>query len=64
MPVTTIEGPKLDVETKKNIIQDIAELLSKYYNIPTENFITYIKENEPDNVGVGIKTVTEMMKKE
>lgn len=64
MPVIKIEGPKIDIETKKNIVKDITEILSKHYDIPEEHFITYIKENNLENVGIGTQILSEKFKKE
>lgn len=60
MPNVTIEGPKLeDVEVKRTLVKDITDALEKAYKMPREVFVVLIKENSPENVGVGGKLVVD-----
>lgn len=54
MPTVTIDGPRIDdVEIKRTLVKDITDALEKAYRIPREAYVVVIKENPPENVGVG-----------
>ena len=54
MPNITIDGPKIeDLEVKRDLVKEITIAAEKAYKIPKERIIIVIKENMPDNVGVG-----------
>ncbi|MFT9497106.1 4-oxalocrotonate tautomerase DmpI [Anaerosolibacter sp.] len=53
MPVIKIEGPKITKDQKNRIVKEIIPQLSEIYNIPVQAFVTYVKENELENIGVG-----------
>ena len=58
-----IEGPKIeDVETKRELVKEITDALEKAYKIPREAYVVLIKENSPENVGVGGKLIIDMDK--
>ena len=58
MPNVTIDGPGIeDVEVKRTLVKDITDALEKAYKMPREVFVVVIKENPPENVGVGGKLV-------
>jgi 4-oxalocrotonate tautomerase len=58
MPIATIEGPKIeDVKTKRELVKGITDALEKAYKIPREAYVVLIKENSPENVGVGGKLI-------
>jgi len=58
MPIATIEGPKIeDVKTKRELVKEITDALEKAYKIPREAYVVLIKENSPENVGVGGKLI-------
>ena len=58
MPSVMIEGPKIeDVETKRELVKEITDALEKAYKIPREAYVVLIKENSPENVGVGGKLI-------
>jgi len=60
MPNVTIEGPRIeDVEIKRTLVKDITDALEKAYRIPREAYIVVIKENSPENVGVGGKLIVD-----
>jgi len=53
-----IEGPKIEnVETKRELVKEITDALEKAYKIPREAYVVLIKENSPENVGVGGKLI-------
>ncbi|MFX1281768.1 MAG: 4-oxalocrotonate tautomerase DmpI [Promethearchaeota archaeon] len=54
MPTATLEGPPIeDVEIKRILVGEITDALEKAYKMPREVFTVVIKENLPNNVGVG-----------
>ncbi|MEA2032996.1 MAG: 4-oxalocrotonate tautomerase DmpI [Euryarchaeota archaeon] len=58
MPNVTIDGPKIeDVEIKRVLVKEITDALEKAYKIPREAYVVLIKENLPENVGVGGKLI-------
>ena len=58
MPNVTIEGPKIEeVEVKRELVKEITDALEKAYKIPREAYVIVIKENAPENVGVGGKLI-------
>lgn len=53
MPVITIEGPKLSIEQKRELVQAVTESASNVMKMPKHSIIVMIKEIERENVGVG-----------
>jgi 4-oxalocrotonate tautomerase len=54
MPTVTIEGPKIDdVGTKRVLVKEITDALERAYKIPRAAYVVVLKENPPENVGVG-----------
>jgi len=53
MPVITVEAGKMDKEQKALLVKELTKKASEILNIPEQAFVTVLKENEPDNVGVG-----------
>lgn len=54
MPSANLEGPKIDdVETKRVLVKEITDALEKAYKLPRQVYVVLIKENLPENVGVG-----------
>ena len=47
MPVITIEVPKVTKEQKTKLVKEIVTKVSEIINVPEEDIITIIKENEP-----------------
>jgi len=63
MPSVTIEGPKIEeVEIKRELVKEITDALEKAYKIPREAYVIVIKENSPENVGVGGKLIIDRYK--
>ena len=50
MPSVIIEGPKIDVETKRKVVKKLAEVIRELYRV--EHVSVVIHENELENVGV------------
>ena len=53
MPVITVEGRKIEIEIKRRLVKELTEAAAKAYGLPKEVIVVLIKENSPDNVGVG-----------
>jgi len=54
MPNITLDGPKIaDLEKKRALIEAITVAAEQYYGLPREAYVVVIKENRPENVGVG-----------
>ncbi len=54
MPNITIDGPKLEnLEAKRMLIKEITDAIEKAYKLPREHTVILIKENSPENVGIG-----------
>ena len=64
MPSATIEGPPIeDVEIKRVLVKEITDALEKAYKLPREIYVVLIKENLPENVGVGGTLILDRIKK-
>ncbi len=57
MPYIIIEGPPLEVASKRELVEAFTETATKVYNIPKEAFVVLIKDNPPENVGIGGKLI-------
>jgi 4-oxalocrotonate tautomerase len=54
MPNVVIDGPKIeDLEVKRTLIKEITDALEKAYKIPRFAYSIVIRENSPNNVGIG-----------
>ena len=54
MPTITVEGPPIsDIAIKRKLARGLADIASQAYGLPPEIMVVLIKENPPDNVGVG-----------
>lgn len=54
MPMIFVDGPKIDdLESKRNFVRKITDAAASFYNLPEQTIIVTIKENPPENVGVG-----------
>jgi 4-oxalocrotonate tautomerase len=54
MPNVSIDGPKIrDLNIKRQLIKEITDALEKAYKIPRNAYNIVIRENPPENVGVG-----------
>jgi 4-oxalocrotonate tautomerase len=54
MPNISIEGPKIkDLDKKRVLIKEMTDAAVKAYALPKEAIVILIKENLPENVGIG-----------
>jgi 4-oxalocrotonate tautomerase len=65
MPTITAEGPPIrDIEVKRELVRDITEAATKAYKLPRDIIVVVIKENAPENVGVGGELIADKHRKE
>ncbi len=60
MPVITLEGGKLSLEQKRDLIHRLTSVASEVTSIPPAYFTVLIREQEDANLGIGGETVEEM----
>ncbi len=54
MPTITVEGPPMkNVDKKRTLVKEMTIAAAKAYGFPAETMVVVIKENQPENVGVG-----------
>ncbi len=64
MPNIIIDGPKIEeIDVKRTLIKEITDAVEKAYKLPRQAFVVTIKENPPENVGVGGELVIDKFKK-
>ena len=60
MPLITVEGPKIDdLDRKRQMVKLLADAASEVYGMDKENIVVLIRENSPENVGIGGKLVAD-----
>jgi len=58
VPNIVVDGPPLkDLEKKRKLVEKITEAAVEAYGLPAQAIVVIIKENPPENVGVGGKLV-------
>jgi len=63
MPTATVEGPKIsNVQVKRTLVKEITDALQKAYELPREVYVVLVKENPPENVGVGGQLIIDKKK--
>ncbi len=50
MPTIMVEGPPLDLERKRRLVEGLTEVAVEVYGI--EHITVLIRENPPENVGI------------
>ena len=61
MPTVIIEGPKVDVETKREVVRKITEVIREIYKVHHVSII--IHDNETENVGVNGELLSDILAK-
>ena len=61
MPTVIIEGPKIDVETKREVVRKITEVIREIYKVHHVSII--IHDNETENVGVDGELLSDILAK-
>ena len=60
MPVINIDGPAIkDIEKKRTLVKELTDTAVKAYGLPRGSIIVLVKENSPENVGVGGELVSD-----
>lgn len=60
MPVVTVEASKnLSKETKKEMIENVSQVVADTYGLPIQTITMIIRENIPENIGVAGKPISE-----
>ncbi len=60
MPNVAVEGPAIrDLDKKRQLVREITEAATKAYGLPSEVIVVLIKENSPENVGVGGRLISD-----
>ena len=62
MPNITVEGPKINDVEVKMLVKEITESAVKAYKLPKDVIVVVIKENFPENVGVGGELIIDRIK--
>lgn len=62
MPVITLEAASLTREQKAALVKEFTESASQITGLPAQGFYVFLKENAPDNVGVGGELLSERIK--
>jgi len=61
LPVITMEYSATDKETKEKLIKELTAAASKVTNLDPKAFTVVIHENNPDNIGVGGRLLSEIL---
>jgi len=61
MPTITVEGPKLEIDKKRELVKKLTQAAVDVYNI--KDIIVLIKENPPENVGLSGELLADRRKK-
>ena len=59
MPVITFETSTISKEKKREVAEGFTKVAAEATGIPESAFYVFIKENDPDNVGVGGKLLSD-----
>jgi len=60
MPNITVDGPRIaDLDKKRGLVKEITEAAAKAYGLPQQVMVVLIKENPPENVGVGGRLIVD-----
>jgi 4-oxalocrotonate tautomerase len=63
MPNITVDGPAIkEIGKKRELVRNMTEAAAKAYGLPREAIIVVIRENSPENVGVGGELVIDRQK--
>jgi 4-oxalocrotonate tautomerase len=53
MPRVEVSGPPIDIERKRTLVREITKLIVDTYQVPASLAIVIIRENPPENIGIG-----------
>ena len=61
MPTITISLNKTSTEKKKQLIETLSKEAAKITEIPVNHFVVYVQEYPNENIGVGGKSLKEIL---
>jgi len=61
MPTVIIEGPRTDVETKRELVRKITDVIRDVYKVHHVSIV--IHDNETENVGVDGELLSDILAK-
>ncbi len=64
MPTIVFHSPKLTDAQKKEAIQRFTEAGSAVTGIDEKNFVVYLEEKDPGNVGVGGEVLKDLLQRQ
>ena len=62
MPIITFDGGKITTEQKADLVRQFTEAARKVTGIRKEAFVIVIRENAPENIGVGGELLADRQK--
>ena len=62
MPVIRVDGPQISVDKKRELVKRLTEVAAEVYGMGKEHIIVLIRENPPENVGVGGELIADRRK--
>lgn len=62
MPVIKIDIGKMSTEKKAELVKELTAKASEITQIPGDKFVVLINEMERENIGIGGKLLSEIMK--
>lgn len=63
MPTITVEGPPIELDKKRKLADGMAEVAANVYGLAKEHMIVLIRENPPENVGIGGELLVDRRKR-
>ena len=64
MPTIQIDGPKIQgLQRRRRLVAQLTEAAVEAYGLPKEIIHVLIRENVPENVGVGGEVLADRLKK-
>jgi len=64
MPLIRIDGPKISVDKKRRLVEELTDAAVNAYEMDREHIVVLIRENAPENVGVGGELVSDRKERE
>ena len=62
MPVITLDSSSLTKEQKQKLVSELTKVASEITRIPESAFVVYLSEYNRENIGVGGKLLSEVVK--
>lgn len=62
MPSITMELVKMSREKKAQLVKEVTEATARATGLAPQSILIFIKENEPENVGVGGVLLSDLKK--